>query len=339
MADVNNIEDIQSLANYLDDNVAGFSGLDKVDKFGTGQSNPTYHLIAASGEYVLRAKPAGVLLKSAHQVDREFRVMAALQKSDVPVPKMLHLAGEGNPLGRMFFVMSYLEGRIFWDPSLPELTKPERAPVYDAMNRTLAALHNVDVAGVGLLDFGRQGNYFARQTDRWIKQYNASKMEPNTHMDRLMAWLLDQMPDDNTATLVHGDYRLDNMIFAPDRAEVIAVLDWELSTLGHPLADLAYQCMQWRLPHDAGMRGLGGLDRHDLGLPSEKEYVATYCERRDIPHIDNWNFYLAFSFFRLAAIIQGVVRRAHDGNASNPARAREMARAIPVLAAMANDLF
>ncbi|NOX39950.1 MAG: phosphotransferase family protein, partial [Alphaproteobacteria bacterium] len=239
MADVNNTEDIQALEGYLEAHVSRFSGLVKVEKFGTGQSNPTYHLTANSGEYVLRAKPAGTLLKSAHQVDREFKVMDALNHSDVPVPKMLHLAGEDNPLGRMFFVMSYLEGRIFWDPSLPELAKSARAPIYDAMNKTLAALHNVDVAAVGLVDFGRQGNYFARQTDRWIKQYNASKMEASEHMERLMAWLLDQMPDDETATLVHGDYRLDNMIFAQDSAEVIAVLDWELSTLGPPLADLA----------------------------------------------------------------------------------------------------
>ncbi|NOX73390.1 MAG: phosphotransferase [Alphaproteobacteria bacterium] len=333
------ITDLAALGAYLTAHVEGFSSLQSVDKFGTGQSNPTYHLKAASGEYVLRAKPPGELLKSAHQVDREYRVMAALAGSDVPVPRMYHLADEDNPLGRMFFVMDYLEGRIFWDPSLPELEKPERAAIYDSMNKTLAALHDVDVGAVGLSDFGRPGNYFERQTGRWIKQYQASVLEPNADMDRLMDWLLVEMPEDDTSALVHGDYRLDNMIFAPDRPQVIAMLDWELSTLGHPLADLAYQCMQWRLPYQAGMRGLGGLDRSDLGLPEEAEYVAAYCERRGLPAIDNWNFYLAFSFFRLAAILQGVVRRAHDGNASNPERAREMARAIPVLAGMANGLF
>jgi aminoglycoside phosphotransferase (APT) family kinase protein len=333
------ITDLNALNAYLEGHVDGFSGLQVAEKFGTGQSNPTYHLKAKSGQYVLRAKPPGELLKSAHQVDREYRVMAALAGSDVPVPRMYHLAGEDNPLGRMFFVMDYLEGRIFWDPSLPELKKPERAAIYDGMNKTLAALHDVDVGAVGLSDFGRPGNYFARQTGRWIKQYQASVLEPNADMDRLMGWLLAQMPEDDTSALVHGDYRLDNMIFAPDRSEVIAVLDWELSTLGHPLADLAYQCMQWRLPYQAGMRGLGGLDRHDLGLPDEADYVAAYCARRGLPAIDNWNFYLAFSFFRLAAILQGVVRRAHDGNASNPERAREMAQAIPVLAGMANGLF
>jgi aminoglycoside phosphotransferase (APT) family kinase protein len=333
------ITDLAAFGAYLERYVDGFSGLQVAEKFGTGQSNPTYHLKAASGQYVLRAKPPGELLKSAHQVDREFRVMAALAGSDVPVPRMYHLADEDNPLGRMFFVMDYLEGRIFWDPSLPELEKPERAAIYDGMNKTLAALHDVDVDGVGLSDFGRPGNYFERQTGRWIKQYQASVLDPNADMDRLMDWLLAEMPEDDTSALVHGDYRLDNMIFAPDSAEVIAVLDWELSTLGHPLADLAYQCMQWRLPYQAGMRGLGGLDRHDLGLPDEAEYVAAYCARRGLPGIDNWNFYLAFSFFRLAAILQGVVRRAHDGNASNPERAREMAQAIPVLAGMANGLF
>lgn len=339
MSDSNNKLDIQELATFLESNISGFSGLHSAEKFNTGQSNPSYHLKAESGEYVLRAKPPGELLKSAHQVDREYRVMKALAGSDVPVPRMDFLADDDNPVGRMFFIMEYLPGRIFWDPTLPELEKPERGKIYDSMNKTLAALHNVDVGAAGLSDFGKPGNYFARQTDRWIKQYKASVLEPNAHLDRLMDWLLAEMPDDETATLVHGDYRLDNMIFAPDRPEVIAVLDWELSTLGHPLADLAYQCMQWRLPYDAGMRGLGGLNRTKLGLPEEEEYVASYCERRNIPTITNWNFYLAFSFFRLAAILQGVVRRAHDGNASNPARAREMSKAIPVLAGMANELF
>ena len=333
------IHDIKELGVFLEANIPEFRSLRSARKFGTGQSNPTYHLKAGSGEYVLRAKPPGALLKSAHQVDREYRVMAALKDSDVPVPEMVFLSDEDTPLGRMFFVMRFLEGRIFWDPTLPDLHAEERRQVYDAMNRTLAALHEVDVNGVGLGDFGKPGNYFARQTDRWIRQYRASVVAPNRDMDRLIDWLLAEMPDDETATLVHGDYRLDNMIFAPDDLDVIAVLDWELSTLGHPLADLAYQCMQWRLPYGSGMRGLGGVDRVELGIPMEEEYIASYCKRRNIPNIRNWNFYLAFSFFRLAAILQGVVRRAMDGNASNPARAREMAKAIPVLASMANELF
>jgi len=330
--------DIKRLGAYLEGEILGFRTLQSAVKFGDGQSNPSFHLKALSGEYVLRAKPPGALLKSAHQVDREFRVMQALAGSLVPVPRMDHLAQGENPLGRMFFVMQYLDGRIFWDPALPGCGKAERGAIYDSMNKTLAALHDVDISASGLSDFGRPGNYFARQTDRWVKQYRASALEPSAEMDRLIDWLSAHMVDDETSALVHGDYRLDNMIFAHDRPEVIAVLDWELSTLGHPLADLAYQCMQWRLPHASGMRGLGGLDRKVLGLPTEAEYIATYCARRGLPQIENWSFFLAFSFFRLAAILQGVVRRAHDGNASNPTRAREMAKAIPLLAAMANEL-
>jgi aminoglycoside phosphotransferase (APT) family kinase protein len=329
--------DIATLGTYLERHVDGFRGLRGIEKFNTGQSNPTYRLDAASGRYVLRAKPPGELLKSAHQVDREYRVMKALAGTAVPVAGMLHLAREDSPLGRMFYVMEFVDGRIFWDPALPEARdNAERAAIYDSMNATLAALHAVDVAAVGLSDFGKPGSYFERQLSRWTSQYRASETGAVADMDNLIAWLERSLPaDDGTVALVHGDYRLDNMMFAPDRPQVIALLDWELSTLGHPFADIAYQCMQWRLPHGTGFKGLAGVDRAALGLPSERDYVGAYCRRRGISGIDNWTFYLAFSFFRLAAICQGVYKRALDGNASNPEKARTYGDAVKLLSGLA----
>ncbi|ESY79096.1 aminoglycoside phosphotransferase [Mesorhizobium sp. LNHC221B00] len=335
-----NALDQAALASYLEAEIPGFSGLAAIEKFKSGQSNPTYLLMAASGRYVLRAKPPGQLLKSAHQVDREFRVMKALAGSAVPVPRMLHLSAEDSPIGRMFYVMAFLDGRIFWDPALPEARdNDERSAVYDAMNGTLAALHAVDVEAVGLGDFGRPGNYFERQLARWTSQYRASETGAIADMDRLIAWLERHMPaDDGRVSLVHGDYRLDNLIFAPDQPKVLAVLDWELSTSGHPFADIAYQCMQWRLPHASGFRGLGGIDRTALGLPSEEDYVAAYCRRRGLEGIGNWPFFIAFSFFRLAAICQGVYKRALDGNASNPEKARTYGEAVKLLSHLAAKL-
>ncbi len=336
--------DEAALGAYLERHVAGFRGLRAVTKFNAGQSNPTFRLDAASGRYVLRAKPPGELLKSAHQVDREYRVMAALAGTGVPVAKVLHLAGDDSPIGRMFYVMEFVDGRIFWDPALPEAgSNAERAAIYDSMNATLAALHGVDVAAAGLSDFGRPGSYFERQLARWTSQYRASETGAVADMDALIVWLERSLPaDDGQVALVHGDYRLDNMIFAPgappDGAYVVAVLDWELSTLGHPFSDIAYQCMQWRLPHTSEFRGLGELDRAALGLPSEEIYVAAYCRRRGISGIDNWTFCLAFSFFRLAAICQGVYKRALDGNASNPEKARTYGKAVTLLAGLAAEL-
>ena len=335
-----NVLDQAALAPYLEANIPGFSGLAAIEKFKSGQSNPTYLMTAASGRYVLRAKPPGQLLKSAHQVDREFTVMSALAGTAVPVPRMLHLSAEDSPIGRMFYVMDFLDGRIFWDPALPEARdNDERAAIYDAMNVTLAALHDVDVQAVGLGDFGRPGNYFERQLARWTSQYRASETGTVADMDRLISWLEKHMPaDDGRVSLVHGDYRLDNLIFAPDRPQVLAVLDWELSTLGHPFADIAYQCMQWRLPHASGFRGLGGVERSALGLPSEEAYVAAYCRRRGLEGIGNWTFFLAFSFFRLAAICQGVYKRALDGNASNPEKAKTYGEAVKLLSHLASKL-
>ncbi len=333
--------DEAALGSYLEDHIEGFEGLKQMVKFQAGQSNPTFRLDAASGTYVLRAKPPGELLKSAHQVDREFKVMKALAGTDVPVPKMLHLANEADsPLGRTFFVMEHLDGRIFWDPMLPEIdSDEERGAIYDAMNAALAALHSVDVEAVGLADFGRPGNYFGRQLSRWSEQYRQSKTDEIEDMETLAAWLEENLPeDDGAASLVHGDYRLDNIMFRKDKPEILAILDWELSTLGHPLADLAYQCMQWRLPHVGSFKGLGDADRPSLGIPTEAQYVAHYCERRGLKGIDNWPFYLAFSFFRLAAILQGVFKRYTQGNASNPEKAKSYGRSVPVIASLAVEL-
>lgn len=330
--------DLEALADELHELVPGFSGLHAIEKFNTGQSNPTYRVEADSGRYVLRAKPPGTLLKSAHQVDREYRVMKALADHGVPVPKVFALSDEHSAIGRMYFVMELVEGHIFWDPALPETTRDERTAIYDGMNDVLARLHSIDPEDAGLGDFGRPGNYFARQIKRWREQYLVSKTDELPDMERLMAWLEDHLPDDDgRVSVVHGDFRLDNMIFAGHGEDVLALIDWELSTLGHPMADLAYQCMQWRLPHASGFRGLGGLDRAELGIPSEADYVARYSERSGIV-VDNWTFGLAFSFFRLAAILQGVYKRSLDGNASNPNRAREIGKAVPLLAAMAGDI-
>jgi aminoglycoside phosphotransferase (APT) family kinase protein len=331
--------DPERLGPYLAAHVPGFGRLESAEKFAGGQSNPTFLVHSSGGRYVLRRKPPGTLLKSAHAVDREYRVMATLAQTDVPVPRVLHLCADESIVGSMFYLMEFVDGRIFWDGRLPELGKDERGPIYDSMNAALAALHRVDPAAVGLADYGRPGSYFERQTARWSGQYRASETGSIPDMDALIAWLERETPaDDGRVSLVHGDYRLDNMIFEPAGPGILAILDWELSTLGHPFADLAYQCMQWRLPSEGAFRGLGAIDRHGHGLPTEEEYVERYCERTGVSAIPNWSYYLAFSFFRLAAILQGVYKRSLDGNASNPERARRMGEAVPMLAAMAMAL-
>lgn len=311
--------DTGRLAAYLADYIPGTDQGLTAEKFPGGQSNPTYKLSANGQSYVLRRKPPGELLPSAHAVDREFRVISALQGSDVPVPRTYVLCEDEAVIGSMFYVMEYMDGRILWDPVLPEAAdNAERSAVYDSMNQTLAALHNVNVEAVGLADYGKPGNYFERQLSRWTKQYRASETETVADMETLLKWLPAHMPeDDGTVSLVHGDYRLDNMMVHASEPRVIALLDWELSTLGHPLADLANQCMAWMLPRDSSMKGLAGVDRKSLGIPSDEDYIARYCEHTGRDGIDNWNFYLVFSLFRLAAIVQGIKKRAQIGTASS----------------------
>lgn len=330
--------DLSALGGYLQSRVPGIGRLLGAEKFSDGQSNPTFLLRAANGDYVLRRQPPGELLKSAHAVDREFRVISALQGSEVPVARALHLCEDRAVIGSLFYLMSYEPGRIFWDPALPDLDPAGRGAIYAEMNRVLAALHDIDVEAAGLADFGRPGNYFERQVSRWSRQYQASEIDPIPEMDRLIEWLPRNLPpDDGKASLIHGDYRIDNMIFEFGGTAARALLDWELSTLGHPYADLAYQCMQWRMDRDCVIPGLGDIDRRALGIPAEQEYVEQYCERRGLGAIPGWNFYLVFGFFRFAAILQGVLKRAVDGNASSD-KAFAYGALAPRLAQMAAEL-
>ena len=335
MTTVNEL-DADRLLPYLEAHVEGFRGPMQVEKFTGGQSNPTFKVTAASGVYVLRRQPPGNLLKSAHAVDREYRVIKALADTSIPVARAYHLCEDRDVIGSLFYVMEYCDGRIFWDASIPEVDRNERTAIYDEMNRVLADLHQVDVEAVGLADFGKPGNYFERQYERWTGQYRASEMARIEPMEELISWLAGNLPeDDGRVALVHGDYRLDNLIFDRGSPRALALLDWELSTLGHPFADVGYLCMQLRMPQNVGsMSGLRGKDLTELGIPSEAEFVARYCELVGLDAIDNIGFYVAFSFFRLAAIVQGVARRAADGNASNR-NAAEVGKFVEPLAGLA----
>jgi aminoglycoside phosphotransferase (APT) family kinase protein len=324
--------DVSSLERYMREHVEGFTGPLTVRQFHGGQSNPTYYLEAPSGAYVLRRKPPGKLLPSAHAVDREYRVITALGRTAVPVPRTYALCEDPGVVGTMFFIMEYVPGRVMVDPTLPGVSPAERGALFDDMNRVLALLHTVDWAAVGLADFGKPGNYFARQIHRWSQQYRASETETIDAMERLIEWLPAHVPADDATSIVHGDYRSGNMLMHPTEPRVRAVLDWELSTLGHPLADLAYHCLPYRLGPDT----LGGFVPEDLarlGIPAEEEYVAAYCRRVGRTAIADWDFYLAFSMFRLSAIAQGIMGRviagtANDANArSRGERARPLAEA------------
>ena len=332
--------DVDALAAWLQTHLPGFTGPLAVEQFKGGQSNPTFKLLTPDATYVMRSKPgpSARLLPSAHAIEREFRVMAALADHGVPVPAMLTLCEDESVVGRAFYVMSFVDGRVLWDQSLPGMTRSERGAIYDEMNRVIAALHCVDIAAAGLSDYGRPGNYFDRQIARWGKQYQASVTQPIEAMDRLIDWLPAHMPasarDETKVAVVHGDYRLDNLVFHPTEPRVLAVLDWELSTLGHPLADFSYHCMAWHIPPGA-FRGIGGLDHAALGIPTEADYVRRWCERTRLAEPDalaaDWNFYLAYNLFRMAAILQGIAKRVEDGTASS-AQARQAAAGARPLA-------
>ncbi|MEW9920402.1 phosphotransferase family protein [Marimonas sp. MJW-29] len=325
--------DEAAVSAYLAENLPGFEGPMEVTKFQTGQSNPTFLLKTPAKNYVLRRKPPGTLLKSAHAVDREFRVQKALAGTDVPVAKMHLLCEDDDVIGSMFYIMDHVPGRNFNEPQMPDVSPADRGAIIDEMGRVLAALHEVDIDAVGLSDYGPPGNYFERQVGRWTKQYKASETQDIPAMNELMGRLVQERPaDDGQRTLVHGDYRLDNMIFDAETTDCRAVLDWELSTIGHPFADLAAVIMQWQLPAGTEGRGMGGLDRAALGLPTDESFIAKYCERRGLPGIENFGYYLGFCFFRMAGIVQGVLKRGLDGNASNPERAMKLGAFVPVFA-------
>ena len=316
--------DISSLEHYLAQHIADLRGPLAVEQFKGGQSNPTYKVSDAAGRrFVLRRKPPGKLLPSAHAVDREFRVIHALYPTGFPVAKPHVLCEDALVIGTPFYVMDFVAGRVLWDQSLPGMTKTERAAIWDELNRVIAQLHTIDYRAVGLEEFGKPGNYIERQISRWTKQYQASETERVEAMDNLIAWLPKNIPPSASTTVVHGDYRLDNAIFHPTEPRILAVLDWELSTLGDPLADFAYHCMSWHIP-PGQFRGIAGLDLKALGIPSEAEYVARYCERTGQKRIDpsHWDFYLAYNLFRIAAILQGILKRVVDGTAAS-AHARD----------------
>ena len=335
--------DVSALKSHLQQHLVGFAGPLQVEQFKGGQSNPTYKLLTPARSFVMRTKPGPVakLLPSAHAIEREFRVMRALAGSAVPVPRMHLLCEDEAVMGRAFYIMDFISGRVLWDQSLPGLQPAERGALYDEMNRVIAALHQVDVKTVGLADYGKPGNYFDRQIGRWSKQFLASITEPIPEMHQLIDWLPAHIPasarDEAHVSIVHGDFRLDNLIFDVKVPRAATVLDWELSTLGHPLADFSYHCVAWHIPPGT-FRGIGGLDHAALGIPSEAEYVRRYCERTGRPDpqavMADWNFYLAYNLFRLASITQGIAKRVVDGTASS-AQARATGASTRPLAEMA----
>jgi aminoglycoside phosphotransferase (APT) family kinase protein len=336
--------DVAALTAWLESNISDFRGPLAVEMFKGGQSNPTYKLVTPERSYVMRAKPGPVarLLPSAHAIEREFAVMTGLHGTDVPVPRMYGLCEDESVIGRAFYVMEFMQGRVLWDQALPGMTPAQRGEIYDEMNRVISALHTVKFVERGLAGYGKPGNYFERQIGRWSKQYKASTdgagpmSQPIPEMEKLVDWLPVHIPpaarDESKTSIVHGDYRLDNVMFHPTEPRIIAVLDWELSTLGHPLADFSYHCMAWHIPHPG--RGIGGLDHAALGIPSEDTYIRRYCERTGLATVADlkadWNFYLAYNLFRIAAILQGIAKRVEAGTASSAQAAASAAGARPM---------
>jgi aminoglycoside phosphotransferase (APT) family kinase protein len=329
---------VAALEAYLARHIEGFRGTLTVERFKGGQSNPTYKLTTPSGSHVLRRKPFGKLLQSAHAIEREYRVTEALARAGFPVARPFHLCTDDNVIGANFYVMEHAEGRVFWEPHAPGLSGQDRAALYSSLNETIARLHGFDPAALGLADFGKPQGYVARQIKRWSEQYRASETESVAEMDRLMAWLPDACPSDSGASIVHGDFRLDNCIVHPTEPRVIAVLDWELSTLGDPLADFTYHLMQWFMPVSDTGAGVGTLKGHesDPGVPAVDDYIASYCRRTGRDGIPDLNIYMAYNFFRIAAILQGILGRVRDGTAAN-ADAAVMARQVRPLAETAWD--
>lgn len=319
--------DADALTAYMEKNVQGFKGPIEIRQFKGGQSNPTYQIITPGKKYVLRRKPSGKLLKSAHAVDREYRVITALSKTNVPVAKTYALCTDDSMIGSWFYIMDCVDGRIFWTHE--DTPIKERPALFDAMNEAIARLHMVDYKAIGLEDYGKKGSYFARQLSRWTKQYQASVDQGYPPMDELIEWLNKNIPVDDNTAIVHGDYRIDNIIYHPDKPEILAILDWEISTLGHPISDFCYHCMSWRMPAGEG-RGLAGLDLKALNIPTEEDYVAAYCKRTGVTSIENWNYYMAFNLFRVSAIVFGILGRVKDGTAASKQAKETSALAQPL---------
>ena len=332
-ADDLNSDDLLRLDGYLQSRLPNFEGINSIKQFKGGQSNPTFLIKSVNKNYVLRRKPPGNLLKSAHAVDREYKIIKALKKVNFPVPETHILCTDDSVIGTIFYVMEFLQGRIFWDADMPECTIKERSEIYDDLNKNLAVLHNLDYESLGLCDFGVPGNYFARQISRWSKQYRYSETKKIKEMDKLIEWLPQNIPDNDESSIVHGDYRLDNVIVHPTEPKIIGILDWELSTIGHPLGDFTYNLLSWQMPDiGIGSGGLFGQNIKELGIPSEEEYINSYCERTGLScGIEDREFYSAYNFFRLAAILQGIAGRVRDGTASN-AKAKSLIKAIEPLA-------